>query len=127
MRFVAFLFFLISLVSCTAHKLDVRLNGQPTQSMDARIKKNNGHRIIDLILPGGSWAVSAEESGVVPRIVELEGRKHVFVELPDDRMVSSKPILITLQGLDRDGKPSGKPYTVSLSYYNRQQKASPYT
>ncbi|MFZ1376840.1 MAG: hypothetical protein WAS25_09625 [Geothrix sp.] len=127
MRFLALLTLLISLVSCTAHKLEVRLNGQPTQSMEARVGIINGQRTIDLILPGGSWAVSAEESGVVPRIVDLDGRKHVFVELPIDRMVSSKPIVLTLQGLDRDGKPSGSPYIVSLDYYNRQQKASRYT
>lgn len=127
MRVTAIPILLITLVSCTMHKLEVRLNGQPTQSMEARVEKVNGQRIVDLILPGGSWAVSAEEPGVIPRILQLDGRQHVRIEPPPDRMVSSKPILLTLQGLGPDGKPTGSPYIVSLDYYNREQKASRFT
>jgi len=127
MRIQSSVAFLLAMTACTAHKLEVRLNGRPTQSMEARVENNNGRRIIDLILPGGSWAVSAEGAGVVPRILEREGRKHVFVELPSERMVSAKPVVLTLQGLDPQGKPVGSPYTVTLDYYNREQKASRFT
>jgi hypothetical protein len=127
MRIFAVAGFVVLLVSCTAHKLVVHLNGQPTQSMQARVEKENGLRVVDLLLPGGSWAVSAEEAGLTPRIVEINGRQHVRIGLPSDRMVSSKPIVVTLQGLDMNGNPAGTPYTVSLDYYNRQQKASRYS
>ena len=127
MRIQSSVAFLLAMTACTTHKLEVRLNGRPTQSMEARVENNNGRRIIDLILPGGAWAVSAEEVGVVPRILEREGRKHVFVELPSERMVSAKPVVLTLQGLDPQGKPVGSPYTVTLDYYSRAQKASRFT
>jgi hypothetical protein len=127
MRIITIPVLLLSLVSCTAHKLEVRLNGQPTQSMEARVEKENGLRTVDLLLPGGLWAVSAEEAGVTARIVEIDGRRHVRIGLPPERMISSKPIVLTLQWLDLNGKPSGTPYTVSLNYYNRQQKASRYS
>ena len=127
MRIQSSVAFLLAMTACTTHKLEVRLNGRPTQSMEARVENHNGRRIIDLILPGGSWAVSAEEAGVVPRILEREGPKHVFVELPSERMVSAKPVVLTLQGLDPQGKPVGSPYTVTLDYYNREQKASRFT
>ena len=127
MRFQASVALLLSLTACTAHKLEVRLNGRPTQSMEARVEMNKGRRIIDLILPGGAWAVSADEAGVNPRILLLEGRKHVQVELPPERMVSAKPIVLTLQGLNPQGQPVGSPYTVTLDYYNRAQKASRFT
>ena len=118
---------MLSLTACTAHKLEVRLNGRPTQTMEARVEKDNGRRIIDLILPGGAWALSAEEAGVIPRILELEGRKHVHVELPPERMVSARPVVLTLQGLDPQGQPVGSPITVTLDYYSRAQKASRFT
>lgn len=127
MRMLVLTGILVLLVSCTTHKLVVHLNGQPTQSMEARVEKVDGLRIVDLLLPGGSWAVSAEEAGLTPRLVEINGRKHLRIGLPLDRMISSKPIVVTLQGLDLNGKPSGAPYTVSLDYYNRQQKASRYS
>ena len=127
MRFLPAVALLLALTACMAHKLEVRLNGRPTQTMEARVENHNGRRIIDLILPGGAWALSAEEAGVIPRILELEGRKHVHIELPPERMVSAKPVVLTLQGLDPQGKPVGSPYTVTLDYYNREQKASRYT
>jgi len=127
MRIQASVALLLSLTACTAHKLEVRLNGRPTQTMEARVENHNGRRIIDLLLPGGAWAVSAEEAGVIPRILELEGRKHVHVELPPERMVSAKPIVLTLQGLDPHGKAVGAPITVTLDYYSRAQKASRFT
>ncbi len=126
-RTVAIPALLFTIVSCTTHQLLVSLNGRPTQSMEARIEKVSGSRVVDLTLPGGLWAVSTQEAGLITRIVEMDGLQHVRIDLPADRMVSSRPILLTLQGLDRDGKPSGTPYTVSLAYLNRQQKASPYT
>ncbi len=127
MRNIPIPILLLGLVSCTAHKLEVRLNGQPTQSMEARVAKEDGDRMLDLVLPGGAWAVSASEPGITPRIVVIDGRQHVRIELPPGRMISSKPIEITLQGLGNDGKPAGSPYTVSLDYSSRSQKASRYS
>ena len=127
LRFIAIPVFLSTLVSCTRHQLVVTLNGRPAQSMEARIDRVDGSRVIDLALPGGLWAVSTQEAGLTTRLVEIDGLQHVRINLPADRMVSSRPILLTLQGLDRNGKPSGDPYTVSLGYLNRQQKASPHT
>lgn len=127
MHIQALIALLLALTACATHKLEVRLNGRATQSMEARVEVNNGRRIIDLLLPGGAWAVSAEEAGVIPRILELEGRKHVHVELPPERMVSAKPVVLTLQGLDPQGQPVGSPITVTLDYYSRAQKASRYT
>jgi hypothetical protein len=115
------------LVSCMTHKLNVRLNGVPTQSMEARLDKENGYKTVDLLLPGGWWTVSASESGISPRIVKIEGRQHVRFELPPDRMLSVKPVELTLQGLDVAGKPSGTPFTVTIDYYTRSQKASPFS
>ena len=127
MRFLPAVALLLALTACMAHKLEVRLNGRPTQTMEARVENHNGRRIIDLILPGGAWALSAEEAGVIPRILELEGRKHVHIELPPERMVSAKPVVLTLQGLDPHGKAVGAPITVTLDYYSRAQKASRFT
>ena len=127
MRFITLPILLSMLVSCTAYKLHVRLNGQPTQSMEARIDKANGIRTVDLLLPGGSWVVSAAESGINPRIVAVDGRQHVRFELPPDRMLSLKPVELTLQGLNTEGKPSGNPFVVVIDQYNRTQKASPFT
>ena len=127
MRETAFPLLLLALVACTAHKLEVRLNGQPTQSMEARVGKEDGDRMIDLLLPGGKWAVSASEGGITPRIVLIDGRQHVRIEVPPGRMISSKPIEITLQGLGNDGKPAGTPYTVTLGYNSRYLKASHYS
>ena len=127
MRVITVLTSLGLLVSCTAHKLEVRLNGQPTTSMEGRVDKENGTRMVDLLIPGGRWAVSATEPGIHPRLVEVDGRQHVRIELPPDRMISLKPIVITLQGLDASGLPAGSPYTVSLDYSSHQQKASRYS
>ena len=127
MRVLAILLSLIALVSCTLHKLEVRLNGQPTQSMEARVEKVDGRRTVDLILPGGYWSVSTSESGVTTRIVDVDGRRHVRIGLPEDRMLSSRPLELTLQGLDPNGNPTGAPYLVSLDYINRYQKASRYS
>jgi hypothetical protein len=82
MRITSIPILLIALVSCTLHKLEVRLNGQPTQSMEARVAKEDGDRMVDLLLPGGAWAVSASEPGITPRIVVIDGRQHVRIELP---------------------------------------------
>src|ERR1035438_387503 len=127
MRIVAISILLLALASCTAHKLEVRLNGQPTQSMEARVAKEDGDRMIDLLLPGGNWSVSALEAGIMPRIMLIDGRQHVRIEMPPGRMISSKPIEITLQGLGNDGKPAGSPYTVTLGYNSRYLKASHYS
>ena len=127
MRFLAISIFLSMLVSCSAYKLHVRLNGQPTQSMEARIDKANGIRTVDLVLPGGAWAVSATESGINPRVHVIDGRKHVRFDLPPDRLLSVKPIELSLQGLNIEGKPSGNPFVVVIDQYSRTQKASPFT
>lgn len=49
MRIQASVALLLALTACTTHKLEVRLNGRPTQSMEARVENDNGRRIIDLI------------------------------------------------------------------------------
>ena len=127
MRNVTISALLISLLACTAHKLEVRLSGQPTQSMEARVAKEDGDRMVDLLLPGGAWSVSASEAGITPRIMMIDGRQHVRIEMPPGRMISSRPIEITLQGLDSKGKPAGTPYTVTLDYNSKYQKASRYS
>jgi hypothetical protein len=127
MRNVTIPALLISLLACTAHKLEVRLNGQPTQSMEARVAKEDGDRMVDLLLPGGAWSVSASEAGITPRIMMIDGRQHVRIEMPPGRMISSRPIEISLQGLDSKGKPAGTPYTVTLDYNSKYQKASRYS
>jgi len=127
MRIPAIFISLVATVSCTFHKLEVRLNGQPTQSMEARVENADGRRIVDLLLPGGYWAVSTPESGLTTRIVEIEGRRHVRIGLPSDRLLSSRPLELTLQGLDPNGNPVGDPYLVSLDYTSRHQKASRYS
>ena len=125
MRVIALPIVLSMLVSCTAYKLHVRLNGQPTQSMTARIDKANGIRTVDLLLPGGSWAVTSTEPGINPRISKKDGQQHVRFELPPDRLLSLKPVELTLQGLNVEGKPSGTPFTVVIDHYSRYQKSSP--
>ena len=127
MRVYAIPTLLIALVSCTFHKLEVRLNGQPTQSMEARVDKEGGRRIVDLLLPGGFWSVSTSESGLTTRIIEIDGRRHVRIGLPSDRLLSSRPLELILQGLDTKGNPAGAPYLVSLDYNSRYQKASRYS
>lgn len=127
MRITTLPILLIAFVSCTLHKLEVRLNGQPTQSMEARVENEDGRRIVDLLLPGGYWSVSTSESGLTTRIVEIEGRRHVRIGLPSDRLLSSKPLELTIQGLDPKGNPVGASYLVSLDYTSRYQKASRYS
>ena len=127
MRITTLPILLFALVSCTLHKLEVRLNGQPTQSMEARVEKEDGRRTVDLLLPGGYWTVSTSELGLTTRIVEIEGRRHVRIGLPPDRMLSSRPLELTLQGLDAKGNPAGAPYLVSLDYTSRYQKSSRYS
>ena len=127
MRFLTLPIILSVFVSCTAYKLHVRLNGQPTQSMVARIDEANGIRIVDLLLPGGAWEVSAAESDINPRIIAVAGKQHVRFELPPSRMLSLKPVELTLQGLNTKGKPSGEPFTVVIDYYNRAEKASAFS
>ena len=127
MRFAVLPALLVMLVSCSAYKLHVRLDGRPAESMVARIDKVNGVKTVDLVLPGGLWAVHATESGINPHILEIDGLKHVRFQLPPDRMLSLRPIELTLQGLDLKGQPSGNPIIVTIDQYNRTQKASPYS
>ena len=127
MRLITLTIILSVFFSCTSYRLHVRLNGQPTQSMVARIEKANGIRIVDLLLPGGTWVVSATESDITPRIIAIAGQQHVRFKLPPDRMLSLKPVELTLQGLNTNGKPSGEPFTVVIDYYNRTEKASSFS
>jgi len=124
MRFVFLPACLLVLVSCSAYKLHVRLDGRPTTSMEARLAKVNGIRTVDLFIPSGLWAVSSNEPGLNPRILKTDGRQHVRFEVPPDRMLSIKPVELMLQGLDLGGKPSGIPFTVTIDHYTLGQKAS---
>ncbi len=114
-------------VSCTAYKLHVRLDGQPTQAMEARTRKADGFWTVDLVLPRGSWAVTSGEPGIAPRLVESAGRQHVRVELPPGRMLSVKPLELKLQGLNGEGKPSGPPFTVTIDHYSQFQRGSSFS
>jgi len=125
MRFLTLPILLSMLVSCAAYNLHVRLNGKPTQSMKARIEKVNGIWTVDLLIPGGAWAVSSSESGINPHILKIDGQQHVRFDLPPNRMLSSKPVELTLQGLNLEGKPAGDPFIVVIDHYNQYQRASP--
>ena len=87
---------LLFTLACTSRKVDVRLHGRPTESLEARAERVDGQWTVDLDLPLGQWTVDLPEEGLTARVIQAGGRPHARWETTRERLLG-KPIRVRLQ------------------------------
>jgi hypothetical protein len=122
-----FLALLLLAPACTNYKVQVRLEGQPTTSISARMDKADGFWTVDVVLPPGQWTVKAQEADLAPRLLLSEGRQHVRFELPPGRLLTVRPVELTIQAVDGQGRTSGNPLRVTVDHYTLAQRSGRYS
>jgi hypothetical protein len=126
MRLPAILALLLLASACTNYQVRVRLEGLPATSMTARMDKADGFWTVDVCLPAGHWSVKALEPELAPRTLLVDGREHVRFELPPGRLLTIKPVDLTIQALDDQGHPFGTPLRVTVDAYTLTQRGDRY-
>lgn len=84
------------LLGCASQKVEVRLQGRPAESLQARADREDGSWTVDVDLPQGQWEVDLPEEGRAVRVVDRGGRPHARWETTGERLLA-KPFRVRLR------------------------------
>ena len=96
--------FALGLLAACAPPVSLKINGRPSEYLQARAELREGRWRVSADLPGGRWRVALREG--TPVWLEAAGdRSRAWWLVPEARMREGRPFLLELTG-SQDGAPA---------------------